>query len=364
MKAGLIVVAVLIIALVVFGYRIVGAASAARKPPPLGRVVYLKDGSPWEQALPDGSPHPLAVGGSESGPQAAGILKSGIARPGSSLLSPDGRWQVADRMEWEPFSPTQGRRAKSAGIVRTRAGGSDPTEIYREPDGSGTCTIVQGWSPDSRFVLFWRYKECGAASAQADGLPLRAVAVTGGPPVDISARTLLYRDFFDWSPDGKTLAFVDGGDRSTWYGKRIAVVSLTGAPRILSDPGRSDLFPAWSPDGAWIAYAGAPAVQTDGGDDAKRASGARRIWVMRADGSDQHPLTGDRSYRDEHPEWSADGAFILFARVRGNQAQLWLMRSDGSDPRLVVDGLSLPSPEGWFGYYGYIDWGKLYRWEK
>ncbi len=83
---------------------------------------------------------------------------------------------------------------------------------------------------------------------------------------------------------------------------------------------------------------------------------------MRPDGTDKRQLTNDATYRDERPEWSADGKSILFARFKGDTAQVWLMQADGANPRLVVDELT-PAPS-WFGYYGYIQWDWLYDWWK
>jgi hypothetical protein len=54
---------------------------------------------------------------------------------------------------------------------------------------------------------------------------------------------LVRGDFLAAAPDGDRLAFVDGGGRSTWDTKRIAVVGAGGARRVLSDSGRADLRP-------------------------------------------------------------------------------------------------------------------------
>jgi Tol biopolymer transport system component len=84
---------------------------------------------------------------------------------------------------------------------------------------------------------------------------------------------------------------------------------------------------------------------------------------MNKDGSGQHPLTSDNTYRDELPQWSHDGRFILFARLIGaDEASLWLISSTGSPPQQVASGLRLDYGSTWFGYYGYIDWTKHFDW--
>jgi hypothetical protein len=40
--------------------------------------------------------------------------------------------------------------------------------------------------------------------------------------------------------------------------------------------------------------------------------------------------------------------------------EVWLMKADGSEQRKLIDGLS----GGWFGYYGFVDWGQLLDWHR
>jgi hypothetical protein len=98
------------------------------------------------------------------------------------------------------------------------------------------------------------------------------------------------------------------------------------------------------------------------GEPARRELSQRRLVVARADGSGaSRSLTESPAYRDERPAWSTDGAYLLFARmdVEG-RASLWLVGAEGGEPRRAVDELS-PSPD-WSGYYGHIEWERLYDW--
>ncbi|TAK32809.1 MAG: hypothetical protein EPO21_14535 [Chloroflexota bacterium] len=280
----------------------------------------------------------------------------------SLAWSPDGQWVAMEKRDLEGSSkPEQGQtppRPTAQGLWRAKADGSAIESVYLNPDPVQTQSYLAGWSPDGQFLLFWQGQQM-SGSFLADGAPLMRVPITGGIPVQLT-KMLARLDFLTWAPDGQKLALVDGTYRSTWHRKTIAVATLFGGLEGISGADRTDIFPTWSPDGRSIAYTSAPAVATDGGNDAKQAGGQRRIWVMAPDGSGKHQLTDDARFQDERPRWSADGDHLLFARLEGEQAQLWLMRADGSDLKQVVDELT-PSP-GWFGYYGYIEWGQLYDW--
>ncbi|MBX6772609.1 MAG: PD40 domain-containing protein [Chloroflexi bacterium] len=249
---------------------------------------------------------------------------------------------------------------RAARIVRVRADGSDTQEVYSAGRPASSGLLVAGWAPDGAFILFWTVPGF-SASLLADGAPLLMVPAAGGTPVQLTGAMLAHPDLLDWSPASRQLAIVDGGGRETWSSKFIALGRPSAPLRRVTGPGQAVLFPSWSPDGRQIAFtSGSAAPGLPGGDPALRAMAGRRIWVMAADGSGQHPLTTDPRYRDEHPEWSANGRAILFARLEGDQASVWLMDADGAHPRRVIDELG-PGP-GVFGTYGLLDWGRFYDW--
>jgi hypothetical protein len=102
----------------------------------------------------------------------------------------------------------------------------------------------------------------------------------------------------DWSPDGSRLAFVSG---STCCGETqntvIYLINTDGTGRTLLNTrtvGR-DLSPSWSPNGKWIAYAGAD-------------EGASAIYAVRVDGSQGRLLARHGS----GPVWSPDGTTIAY----------------------------------------------------
>jgi Tol biopolymer transport system component len=84
--------------------------------------------------------------------------------------------------------------------------------------------------------------------------------------------------------------------------------------------------PAWSPDGARIAFV-VQRFQEDGG------TGRSDVWVMDVDGGNAHPIT-DGPGSSWAPSWSPDGTRIAFMRSAPSEAeQVWIMGADGSEPR-------------------------------
>ncbi len=71
-------------------------------------------------------------------------------------------------------------------------------------------------------------------------------------------------------------------------------------------------------------------------------TGTPQIFLISSDGSNDTQLTF--TGRNEHPFWSADGAFIYFISDRGHGSALWSMRADGSDQQEV---LNVPGSTGY-----------------
>ncbi len=109
-----------------------------------------------------------------------------------------------------------------------------------------------------------------------------------------------------------------------------AIVQLT------TDPA-SDLRPVWSPDGRQIAFQ-------------SNRDGPFHIYLMNADGSDQHPLTKGAN-DDRHPEWMPDGKVILFDSSDGTHSEIWSVgAADGKLRQLThlgaVASFAAPSRDG------------------
>jgi len=93
------------------------------------------------------------------------------------------------------------------------------------PD-AGTSTAYLGgikFSPNIIDFSFFSYPF--SASLTADGVTLFTTTMMGKDPKQLAA-TLAYPDWLDWSPGGDRLAFIEGGDRKSFFNKRLSVVPI------------------------------------------------------------------------------------------------------------------------------------------
>lgn len=97
----------------------------------------------------------------------------------------------------------------------------------------------------------------------------------------------------------------------------------------------SQTEPDWSPDGAKIVY-----LDTNGGQT--------EIWVMNRDGSAPVQLT-DNDETESGPVWSPDGQYIAFASDMGSPqgSDIYVMRADGSDVVQLTNALGFDHQPQW-----------------
>ncbi len=258
-----------------------------------------------------------------------------------------------------------------AGVWRVPADGSGaPAEVYTAGDPPRDGVGVLGWTREGSILV---YRVPGFTADLSDGVTVLEIRPGSAAPIDFAPANpimLIEPELRSSAPRGDLVAITDGGGREAWSGKRIAVVSTaSGTVTDVTDPAVAAIEPSWSPDSRRIAYVAAPNAGTDisGGDAAKAAMAQRKIWVMDQLGANRRQLTADPAYRDEFPQWSADGSQILFARLDAQDRwSLWTMPSSGGAPREVVADVSSnilgSTAPAWFGYYGVVAWHDVMAW--
>jgi len=163
------------------------------------------------------------------------------------------------------------------------------------------------------------------------------VPLPGGPPRRVGD---LFADGAVWSPDGRTIAYTNEGDRSLNLedgdgGNLRKLATFPGAP-----------FKAyWSPDGKLIRLsvmdpkgAGISLWQLD-------ASGRNVIRMLPGWGSATRAWAG---------QWTRDGRYFFFTGLQGGKRNIWALRDksdifhrDGTHPVQLTDGIldfHLPTP--------------------
>jgi dipeptidyl aminopeptidase/acylaminoacyl peptidase len=272
-------------------------------------------GAIWAAAL-DGStpPRRLTWGGKDSAPR----------------WSPDGRWLAFT-------SGRDGDKSPAQLYVLPAAGG----EARRLTDGKESVSGL-AWSPDStRIAYTMRVRDQAYEEEDERRRAPRRV------------RRLIYKlDGTGWTTDRRSHVFVvsvDGGD-----------------PRQLTDGDcEDDGAPAWSPDGATIAFSamrgenwdterrhGIYLVSADaGGGGADGGTGAGGGGTG-AGGGEPVALTGPDGACSA-PSFSPDGSMIAYYYepsdgTQPRHGQVAVANADGSNPRLLTAGLDrncTPSPK-------------------
>ncbi len=143
-----------------------------------------------------------------------------------------------------------------------------------------------------------------------------------------------------YSPSARALAYVRGGNQvSIW---EVAGPAPHPLKRVIASTA-SDEQPDFSPDGASVVFT-------------SNRQRSRDIWVARANGTDARQLVSFKENGASGPRWSPDGRAVAFESRRGGQSDVYLyLVADGSIRNLTnhpaEDILPSWSADGRFVYF-------------
>jgi len=318
-----------------------------------------------------GQPRIIYLAGDE--PERFQLFVVGLDKeqPGQLTQEPFGIWDYAVSADGEMIAYSALRRDGGADLWAMESDGSERRQLV---DCSEADCTEPDWSPGGQRLVYTRRENV------IDVPRLWLLDVASGETVPLFQDEQALGRRARWSPDGQWLSYVsppDSGVRvyNVSDGRSLLVPSETEAPAAWSPQGnvllvtgaqwqgesflvhllRADLesgqltdlsgaeepvedgSPAWSPDGAWIAFNRKP----------PRVAAGKQLGLMRPDGSELYFLTDDAKVHHGPPAWSPDGRYLLFQRYPltepDAQPGIWLLEVETGTMREVVTPGSLPA---------------------
>src|SRR4051794_5071903 len=138
-----------------------------------------------------------------------------------------------------------------------------------------------------------------------------------------------------WSPDGARLAFVRGGLPSRNAPRPAMSVYVTSGPGGATKLAACGVCVGnldWSPDGAELAFSRDASAREGRYQSSRWIVGSSSLWIVDSHSGQLRRLTecGSKPCTDLGPDWSPDGQLILFSRSTGRGGSLYTVRADGT----------------------------------
>lgn len=293
-----------------------------------------------------------ALGGSERRLSAAALAAP--LRGNCLDWTPDGQWLVVSALtpdrkvmalqlvsaeSGEVHPLTHPRPGESDSVARFAPDGS-AVAFVREGEGLMVLPLAPGWTaqeeprqvradvPGPIRSLAWSADshDLLVASGFEESSWLWRVAAFG----NADARRLPFGESAsdaDVARDGNRMAFSHfDRELNIWALDLDSAGRAEGPPVRAFDSTRSELSPAYSPDGRSVAFGSS-------------RSGNDEIWVCRSDGSNCAQLTALQGKHAGSPEWSPDGKWIAFDVSYPNSWEVFVVQASGGKPRRLAAGM-------------------------
>jgi Tol biopolymer transport system component len=156
------------------------------------------------------------------------------------------------------------------------------------------------------------------------------------PPTVLQVSSERWASMGSFSADGSQIAFSSAGDDEENWDVWLKLVDQAEARRLTTHPA-ADLFPAWSPDGAQIAFVRSETPRGWGGGVGSLLSAAGPIHLV-------SPLGGPERRLTDFPvhlqlSWSPDGRWLAASKARSGEdppGGIYLIPVAGGEARAVT----------------------------
>ena len=227
-------------------------------------------------------------------------------------------YQVTHTDHASPSISPDGKKMVYAAII------ADKEQLFTmNLDGSESVQITHDsvnhnnpvWSPDGRKIVY--------SLEDGKGETIYTMNATGGGEERITPDDQQKYIHPGWSPDGTKIIYCSTDDLHPPQKNRSDIYSIDLKSREVTMlvTGGTNTYASWSPDAKKIAF--------------RKIIGSEmnsEVFVANADGTDQRNLSNNPAF-DGWPAWSPDGAQIAFASNRNGNYQIFLMNADGSNVR-------------------------------
>ncbi len=269
----------------------------------------------------------------------------------SPLLQGKVEWGLSSTIAFtstrdDPTNPTPSLAAE---IYLMNGDGTNVRRLTENADGDGFAAL----SPDGKKIVF------NSNRLRAEGEPLNTSDLFVMSANGTEQTWLLRGSSASWSPDGKNIVFhasasgtglpikPDPG-AATWdsdiFVANVDDVLEHGAGRtnLTNSPEAIDDDPDWSPDGAKIVFTSHAVT------DNQLNSITAEIYVINADGTGEPVRLTNNAEEERAPAWSPDGTHIVFmCRRGGSDFEICVTKADGTEQVQLTDNTVLDATPTW-----------------
>lgn len=227
--------------------------------------------------------------------------------------------QVTHSITLDPSLAPDGRRmvyiAEVAGVQQLFTSGVDGGDV-RQITHEAFDHEDPAWSPDGRKIAY---------VSDADGGQVITLMNPDGTGAQALSPRSVHAIHPSWAPDSASVLYCTTDDLDPPRKNESDIFRLVLSTGVLTTviTGGINTFPVLSPDGRHLAFR----KIIDGTNS--------EIFLADADGGNLRNLTRSPAF-DGWPAWSPDGARIAFASNRGGNQQIYVMDADGSHVTPVV----------------------------